>query len=79
MPIPLVSNYLKRVYNNSNHNSDQIELFSLSLGFIPLVAAVGGKLSRVVYLAPHLGIESNFLLIPLVSNYLYMKLYHLLS
>ena len=43
MPIPLVSNYLKRVYNNSNHNSDQIELFSLSLGFIPLVAAVGAS------------------------------------
>ena len=43
MPIPLVSNYLKRVYNNRNHNSDQIELFSLSLGFISLVAAVGAS------------------------------------
>ena len=28
-------------------------------GFIPLVVGVGGKLSRAVYLAPHLGIESK--------------------
>ena len=41
-----------------NHNSSQIELFSLSFSFIPLVAGVGGNLSRAVYLAPHLGIES---------------------
>ena len=41
-----------------NHNSSQIELFSLSFGLIPLVAGVGGKLSRAVYLAPHLGNES---------------------
>ena len=36
----------------------QIELFSLLFGFLPLVAGVGGKLSRAVYLAPHLGNES---------------------
>ena len=41
-----------------NHNSSQIELSSLSFCLIPLVAGVGGKLSRAVYLAPHLGIES---------------------
>ena len=38
-------------------------LFSLSFGLIPLVAGVGGKLSRAVYLAPppppHLGNESK--------------------
>ena len=61
-----------------NHNSSQIVLFSLPFGFLPLVAGVGGKLSRAVYLAPHLGIESYFfMLIPLVLNYLNMKLYHL--
>ena len=39
----------------------------------------GGKLSRAVYLAPHLGIMFNFflMLISLVSNFLYMKLDHL--
>ena len=37
----------------------QIGLFSLSFGLIPLVAGVGGKLSRVVYLAPHLRIMFN--------------------
>ena len=41
-----------------NHNSSQIELFSLSFGLISFVAGLGGKLSRVVYLAPHLGNES---------------------
>ena len=41
------------------HNSNQIALFSLSFGFIPLVAGVGGNLSRAVLLPPpHLGIES---------------------
>ena len=43
-----------------NHNASQIELFSLLFGLIPLVAGVGGKLSRAVYLAPHLGIMFNF-------------------
>ena len=38
----------------------QIELFSLPFGLIPLVAGVGGKLSRAVYFAPHLGNESLF-------------------
>ena len=41
-----------------NHKSSQIELFSMSFGLIPLVAGVGAKLSRAVYLAPHLGNES---------------------
>ena len=35
-----------------NHNSSQIELFSLSFGLIPLVAGLGGKLSKAVYLTP---------------------------
>ena len=35
----------------------QVKL-SCSFGLIPLVAGVGGKLSRAVYLAPHLGNES---------------------
>ena len=39
----------------------------------------GGKMSRAVYLAPHLGIMFNFflVLISLVLNFLYMKLNHL--
>ena len=32
----------------------------MSFGLIPLVAGVGGKLSRAVYLAPHMGNESYF-------------------
>ena len=39
---------------------NQIELFSLLFGLKPLVAGVGGKLSRAVYLAPHLGIMFKF-------------------
>ena len=35
-----------------NYNSSKIELFSLSFVLKPLVAGVGGKLFRVVYLAP---------------------------
>ena len=35
------------------HNSSQIQLFSLSDCSVCLVAYVGGKLSRPVYLAPH--------------------------
>ena len=31
----------------------------MPFGLIPLVAGMGGKLSRVVYLAPHLGIMFN--------------------
>ena len=50
----------------------------ISLTFVAGVGG-GGKLSRAVYLAPHLGIMFNFflMLISLVSNFLYMKLYHL--
>ena len=36
----------------------KIELFTLSFGFIFLVAEAGCKLSRAVYLAPHLSIDS---------------------
>ena len=32
----------------------------MPFGLIPLVAGVGGKLSRAVYFAPHLGIMFNF-------------------
>ena len=32
----------------------------MSCGLIPLVAGVGGKLSRAVYLAPHLDMMFNF-------------------
>ena len=65
-----------------NHNSSQIELFSLLFGFINLCCrgdgGGGGKLSRAVYLAPHLGIMFIFLmLVPFVSNFLCMKLYYL--
>ena len=43
------------------HNSSPIQLFSLSDCSVCLVAGVGGKLSRPVYLAPtHLGIKVNF-------------------
>ena len=34
------------------HNLSQIELFSLSVGLILLVAGVGGKLSRAVFSCP---------------------------
>ena len=37
-----------------------MELFSLSSGLIPLVAGVEGKLSRLVYLVPHLGIMFDY-------------------
>ena len=79
--IPFVSNNLYMNCIIYNHNSDQIELFSFSFGLIPLVAGVGGKLSRAVYLAPT-WVYNYFLylflmLIQLVSNFLYRKLYHL--
>ena len=37
---------------NYLHNSSQIQLFSFSHWYICLVAGMGGKLSRPVYLAP---------------------------
>ena len=44
------------------HNSSEIQLFSLSHCSVCLVAGVGGKLSRPVYLAPtHLGIKVKVL------------------
>ena len=39
--IPLISNYLNVIFINYNHNSIQIELFSLAHSFIRLVAGVG--------------------------------------
>ena len=34
-------------------------MFTSNLGLVSLVRGVGGKLSRLVYLAPLLGFESN--------------------
>ena len=75
MLISLVSNFLYiKLYHLYNHNSSQIELFSLSFVLIPLVAGVGGKLSRAVYLAPHMADESYFFFT--WFKYLNMKLIH---
>ena len=62
---------------NDKHNSSQIQLFSLSDCSVCLVAGVGGKLSRPVYLAPHpLGYQSKIiLLILLILIYLIVKMY----
>ena len=52
------------------HNSSQIQMFSLSDCSVCLVAGVGGKMSRPVYLAPtHLGIKVNYF-----ANSTYFKL-----
>ena len=58
---------------------NKIQLFSFSDYSVCLVAGVGGKLSRLVYLAPHTpGYQSKFiLLILLILNYLYVKMYQL--
>ena len=62
---------------NNKHNSSQIQLLSLSDFSVCLVAGVGGKLSRPVYLAPHpLGYRSKIiLLILLILIYLIVKMY----
>ena len=47
--------------------------------YLFLVAGVGGKLSRPVYLAPHpLGYQSKIILLSfLILNYLNVMIYHL--
>ena len=62
---------------NNKHNSGQIQLLSLSDCSVCLVAGVGGKLSRPVYLDPHpLGYQSKIiLLILLILIYLIVKMY----
>ena len=62
---------------NYKHNSSQIQLFSLSDCSVCLVAGVGGKLSRPVYLAPHpLEYQSEIILqILLILIYLIVKMY----
>ena len=40
------------------HYASQIKLYTLSFSFVCLVEEAGGKLSRAVYLAPHLSIDS---------------------
>ena len=75
--ILLILNYLNvKMYKNI-HNSSQIQLFSLSDCSLCLVAGVGGKLSRPVYLAPHpVGYQSKIiLLILLILIYLIVKMY----
>ena len=64
---------------NCKHNSSQIQLFSLSDCSVCLVAGVGGKLSRPVYLDPHpLGYQSKIiLLIILILKYLNVMMYQL--
>ena len=64
------------MYKNKNYSS-QIQLFSLSYCSLCLVAGVGGKLSRPVYLAPHpLRYQSKIiLLILLILIYLIVKMY----
>ena len=61
------------------HNSSQIQLFSLSDCSVCLVAGVGGKLSRPVYLDPHPpGYQSKIIrLILLILNYLIVKMHQL--
>ena len=53
VPIILILNYLTVKSINYKHNSSQIQLLSLSDCSVCLVAWVGGKLSRPVYLDPH--------------------------
>ena len=63
----LVLNYWLWRRINYKHNSSQIQLFSLSDCSVCLVAGVGGKLSRPVYLAPHLpGYQSKIILLSLL-------------
>ena len=61
------------------HNSSQIQLFSLSHCSVYLVAGVGGKLSRPVYLDPNKPEYKSklILLILLILNYLNVKMYQL--
>ena len=77
VPIRLILNYLNVMMYKNKHNSSQIQLFSLSDCSLCLVAGVGGKLSRPVYLAPHpLGYQSKIiLLILLILIYLIVKMY----
>ena len=79
--ILLFLNYLIWRCINYKHNSSQIQLFSLSHCFVCLVAGVGGKLSRAVYLAPHppghKGTCISFLLILFILNYLSVEMYQL--
>ena len=41
------------------HHFSQTEIFTSNISLVTLVRGVGGKLSRLVYLAPRLGFESN--------------------
>ena len=62
---------------NNKHNLSQIQLLSLSDCSVCLVAGVGGKLSRPVYLAPHPPGHQSKSIVPLllISNYLNVKMY----
>ena len=63
------------------HNSSQNKLFSLSHCFVCLAAGagVGGKLSRLVFLAPHPPRYPSkiILLILFILKYLNVKMYQL--
>ena len=64
---------------NYKHNSSKLQLFSLSDCSICLVAGVGGKLSRPVYLDPYPpGYQSKIILLSFLSlNYLNVIMYQL--
>ena len=74
----LILNYLNvMMYQLLSYNSSQIQLFSLSDCSVCLVAGVGGKLSRPVYLAPHPPGHQSKSIVPilLILNYLNVKMY----
>ena len=51
------------------HHFSQTELFTSNISLVTLVRGLGGKLSRLIYLAPHLGFVSGSVISQFLLHY----------